>query len=289
MARSNEFVGSGSIDRGPEVFAQTDVALDPKQRRLDSRQRALVLADRIGLGAQWELAFGARALSAWTSAPSTAMGCWKRRTRKDAVLPQAALLFKPQQNVSLYASYAKSLAAGGTAPWFADNADEVLCRRPRPTSWKPAPSSNWMACAWARRCSTSARPINSPNSRPMEVLLFVQQGRLHNRGLELSADGASYRATAPFVSVAAIRARAEETDIADYEGHQAINVPKRVPACRPTTACLASMAWRCWQACNTAGASSPTGSAMPACRRTPWPTWVRVTPLHWAAWRPPGV
>ncbi|MCF5941559.1 TonB-dependent siderophore receptor, partial [Xanthomonas perforans] len=40
----NEFVGSGSIDRDPEVFAQTDVALDPKQRRLDSRQRALVMA-----------------------------------------------------------------------------------------------------------------------------------------------------------------------------------------------------------------------------------------------------
>lgn len=121
----NEFVGSGSIDRDPEVFAQTDVALDPKQRRLDSRQRALVLADRIGLGSQWELSLGARYVRLDERAFDRD-GLLERRTRKDAVLPQAALLFKPQQQVSLYASYAKSLAAGGTAPWFADNADEIL-------------------------------------------------------------------------------------------------------------------------------------------------------------------
>lgn len=54
----------------------------------------------------------------------------------------------------------------------------------------------------------------------------MQQGRLHNRGLELSADGAATRQLRLFASVAAIRARAEDTDIAEYEGHQAINVPK---------------------------------------------------------------
>ncbi|MBD4029597.1 TonB-dependent receptor, partial [Xanthomonas citri pv. citri] len=57
-------------------------------------------------------------------------------------------------------------------------------------------------------------------------LRYVQQGRLHNRGLELSADGAATEQLRVFASVAAIRARAEDTDIAEYEGHQAINVPK---------------------------------------------------------------
>lgn len=99
----NEFVGSGSIDRDPDVFAQTDVALDPKQRRLDSRQRALVMADRIGLGAQWELSLGARYVQL-DERSFDRDGQLERRARKDTVLPQAALLFKPQQNMSLYAS-----------------------------------------------------------------------------------------------------------------------------------------------------------------------------------------
>ncbi|CAD7724502.1 Ferrichrome receptor FcuA [Xanthomonas hydrangeae] len=220
----NEFVGSGSIDRDPEVFAQTDVALDPKQRRLDSRQRALVLADRIGLGTQWELALGARTVRLDERAFDRD-GLLERRTRKDAVLPQAALLFKPQQNMSLYASYAKSLAAGGTAPWFADNADEIL----PPTNAYQLETGAKLELDGLRLGAAlfdirQAYQFTQPQADG--GLLFVQQGRLHNRGLELSADGAATEQLRVFASVAAIRARAEDTDIAAYEGHQAINVPK---------------------------------------------------------------
>ncbi|MCC8625737.1 TonB-dependent receptor [Xanthomonas vesicatoria] len=220
----NEFVGSGSIDRDPDVFAQTDVALDPKQRRLDSRQRALVLADRIGLGAQWELSLGARAVRLDERAFDRD-GLLERRTLKDAVLPQAALLFKPQQHVSLHASYAKSLATGGTAPWFADNADEIL----PPTNAYQLETGAKVELEGLRLGAAlfdirQAYQFTQPQADG--GLLFVQQGRLHNRGLELSADGAATEQLRLFASVAAIRARAEDTDIADYEGHQAINVPK---------------------------------------------------------------
>ncbi|WP_372391808.1 TonB-dependent receptor [Xanthomonas sp. NCPPB 3582] len=220
----NEFVGSGHIDRDPDVFAQTDVALDPRQRRLDSRQRALVLADRIGLGAAWELSLGARAVRLDERAFDRD-GLLERRTRKDAVLPQAALLFKPQQHVSLYASYAKSLAAGGTAPWFADNADEIL----PPTNAYQLETGAKLDLDGLRLGAAlfdirQAYQFTQPQTDG--GLLFVQQGRLRNRGLELSADGAATEQLRLFASVAAIRARAEDTGIPDYEGHQAINVPK---------------------------------------------------------------
>ncbi|MGV7189296.1 TonB-dependent receptor [Xanthomonas axonopodis] len=220
----NEFVGSGSIDRDPDVFAQTDVALEPKQRRLDSRQRALVMADRIGLGAQWELSLGARYVQL-DERSFDRDGQLERRTRKDTVLPQAALLFKPQQNMSLYASYAKSLAAGGTAPWFADNADEIL----PPTNAYQLETGAKIDLQGLRLGAAlfdirQAYQFTQPQADG--GLLYVQQGRLHNRGLELSADGAATRQLRLFASVAAIRARAEDTDIAEYEGHQAINVPK---------------------------------------------------------------
>ncbi|MEA9860044.1 TonB-dependent siderophore receptor [Xanthomonas campestris pv. raphani] len=220
----NEFVGSGSIDRDPEVFAQTDVALDPKQRRLDSRQRAVVLADRIGLGAQWELALGARYVRLDERAFDRD-GVLERRTRKDALLPQAALLFKPQQQVTVYASYAKSLAAGGTAPWFADNADEIL---PPTNAYQLETGAKWQLQGVRLGAAVfdirQAYQFTQPQADG--GLLYVQQGRLHNRGLELSADGAVTGQLQLFASVAAIRARAEDTGIAAYEGHQAINVPK---------------------------------------------------------------
>ncbi|MFA0924178.1 TonB-dependent receptor [Xanthomonas fragariae] len=220
----NAFVGSGSIDRDPEVFAQTDVPLDPKQRRLDSRQRALVLADRIGFGSQWELSLGARYVRLDERAFDRE-GVLERRTRNNAVLPQAALLFKPQQQTSVYASYAKSLAAGGTAPWFADNADAIL----PPTNAYQLETGAKIELEGLRLGAEffdirQAYQFTQPQADGS--LLYVQQGRLNDRGLELSADGAATRQLRLFASVAAIRARAEDTDIAEYEGHQAINVPK---------------------------------------------------------------
>ncbi|AAM38373.1 iron receptor [Xanthomonas citri pv. citri str. 306] len=152
-------------------------------------------------------------------------GQLERRTRKDTVLPQAALLFKPQQNMSLYASYAKSLAAGGTAPWFADNADEIL----PPTDAYQLETGAKIDLQGLRLGAAlfdirQAYQFTQPQADG--GLLYVQQGRLHNRGLELSADGAATRQLRLFASVAAIRARAEDTGIGEYEGHQAINVPR---------------------------------------------------------------
>ena len=49
-----------------------------------------------------------------------------RHTQQYVFLPQAALIYKPIENLSLYTRYNKGLSLGGTAPWFANNADETL-------------------------------------------------------------------------------------------------------------------------------------------------------------------
>ncbi|MEE7560302.1 TonB-dependent siderophore receptor, partial [Xanthomonas sp. Kuri4-2] len=121
----NEWIGTGNIASDPEVLTPTDVAVGPRHRRLDSRQDALVLSDRIGLGEAWQLLLGARRVRLDERAYDRD-GVLERRTRVSELLPQAALLFKPDAAWSLYGSYAKSLAGGGTAPWFASNADSIL-------------------------------------------------------------------------------------------------------------------------------------------------------------------
>ncbi|NWE80464.1 TonB-dependent receptor domain-containing protein, partial [Pseudomonas yamanorum] len=49
-----------------------------------------------------------------------------RHTQQYVFLPQASLIYKPVENISLYTSYSKGLSFGGTAPWFAQNESETL-------------------------------------------------------------------------------------------------------------------------------------------------------------------
>lgn len=49
-----------------------------------------------------------------------------RHTQRYVFLPQAALIYKPVQNLSLYTRYSKGLSPGGEAAWFPTNAYEIL-------------------------------------------------------------------------------------------------------------------------------------------------------------------
>ncbi|MBN6150061.1 TonB-dependent receptor [Xanthomonas sp. AmX2] len=220
----NEWIGSGRIDADPPVFAQADAELDPKRRRLDSTQTSLLASDRIGIGEAWQVLLGARQVRyderAWDRD-----GALIRRTRRSELLPQAAVLFKPQDALSLYASFAKGLSPGGTASWFASNADEILA----PTSAYQSEAGlkyerDGLALGAALFDIRQAYQYAQPQDDG--TFLYLQQGRLHNRGIELSADGAVGGGLRLQASVAGIRARAEDTGTPAYEGHQALNVPR---------------------------------------------------------------
>lgn len=220
----NEYIGNGSIDADPAVFDPTTVPLGPYHRRLDSRQQALLFSDRIVIGPAWQLMLGARQVWLDERAFDDA-GQLVRHTRKDVVLPQAALLFKPTNDWSLYASWSRSLAAGGTAPWFAANADEILA----PTrSTQRELGARWEneGLRVGATLFDIAQAYQYPQPQDDGTLLYLQQGQLRNRGIELSADGALTSRLHVYASAAAIRSRAQDSGYAAYEGHQAINVPK---------------------------------------------------------------
>ncbi|MEQ4573404.1 TonB-dependent siderophore receptor [[Pseudomonas] boreopolis] len=220
----NEWVGTGDIHADPQVFAQADATLDPKRRRFDSTQRALVASDRIGFGEAWQLLLGARQVR-YDERVWDRDGILTRRTRKSELLPQAALLFKPWEDLSLYASFAKGLSPGGTASWFASNADEVFAptasyQREAGVKYQLGGLALGAALFDIRQAYQYAQPQADGS------FLYVQQGRLHNRGIELSADGTIAGRLHLQASAAGIRARAEDTGTPAYEGHQSLNVPK---------------------------------------------------------------
>jgi iron complex outermembrane receptor protein len=220
----NEWVGTGNIYTDTTVVAAADAELGPKRRRQDSVQKSLLLTDRIDVNDAWQLLLGARQVR-YDERVWDRTGVLTRHTQRDILLPQAALLFKPGQQLSLYASFAKGLSPGGTAAWFASNADEILAPT---TSYQHelGVKYEYRALALGAALFDTRQAYQYSQPQADGSLLYVQQGRLHNRGLELSANGRLSERLQLQASIAAIRARAEETGTAAYEGHQALNTPR---------------------------------------------------------------
>ena len=222
-AAVNEWLGSANIDQEAPTYAPTDVPLNDSHRALDSRQYGLFVTDRIRFNEQWQTVLGGREVRLDEKAFDSD-GNQARHTQQYVFLPQAALIYKPIENLSLYTRYSKGLSLGGSAPWFASNKDETLA----PTTSRQIEAGvkyDWRRISFAaavfqmRQAYQYAKPDGAGN------FTYVQQGQQKNTGLELSANGWATDRLQISSSVAAIRARVTGSGTPDYEGHQAINVP----------------------------------------------------------------
>ena len=219
----NQMIGSANINSEPADFAPYDGPLNDSYRRLDSRQYGLFFSDRISLGEHWQAVLGAREVRlderTWGEEGSAG-----RHTRQYQLLPNAALIYKPHEDTTVYASYSKGLSAGGTAPWFASNAAEILA----PTLSRQLElgiKQDWQGLSLSaalfqiRQAYQYARPDGDG------AFTYVQQGQQKNTGLELGASGWVTSRLQVHASAAAIRARVKGSGTEAYEGHQALNVP----------------------------------------------------------------
>jgi iron complex outermembrane receptor protein len=220
----NAYIGEGNIYQPSPVLEPYDGPLGHTYRRLDSRQYGLFASDRISFNEQWQTILGGRQVRLDEETYNQA-GTTTRHTQRSVFLPQVALIYKPRPDTSLYASYSKGLSLGGEAAWFSSNADEVL----------PPTTSRQLEVGIKRdfqRLSLTAALFQITQdlqyNRPNEdgTTTFVQQGKQKNVGIELSANGHVISDLQVSASVAAIRARVSDSGTDDYDGHQAINVPK---------------------------------------------------------------
>ena len=220
----NAYIGEGNIYQPSPVLEPYDGPLGHTYRRLDNRQYGLFASDRISFNEQWQTILGGRQVRLDEETYNQA-GATTRHTQRSVFLPQVALIYKPRPDTSLYASYSKGLSLGGEAAWFSSNAEEVL----------PPTTSRQLEVGVKRdfqRLSLTAAlfqitqdlQYNRPNDDG--TITFVQQGKQKNVGLELSANGHLTSDLQVSASVAAIRARVSGSGTDDYDGHQAINVPK---------------------------------------------------------------
>lgn len=220
----NEYIGSGNINTDTPTFAPTDVPLNDRHRTLDSRQYGLFVTDRISFNEQWQTVLGGREVRLDEKAFDQ-FGVQERHTQQYVFLPNAALIYKPVENISLYTSYSKGLSLGGTAPWFANNPDKTLA----PTVSRQVEAGvkyDWRRISFAAAVFQTRQAYQYAKPDSAGDFTYVQQGQQKNTGLELSANGWATERLQIATSVAAIRARVSGSGTPQYEGHQTINVPK---------------------------------------------------------------
>lgn len=219
----NEWLGSGNIETGAPALDPSDLAVGSSTRRLDSRQYGVFVSDRISFNEQWQTVIGAREVrldeKTWDE-----NGTAGRHTRQYQLLPNAALIYKPRPDTTVYASYSKGLSAGGTAPWFANNAAEILA----PTLSRQLElgiKRDWQGVSLSAALFQIRQAYQYARPEGDGTFNYVQQGQQKNTGLELGASGWMTSRLQVHASAAAIRARVTGSGTDAYEGHQAINVP----------------------------------------------------------------
>ncbi|MFB4393788.1 TonB-dependent siderophore receptor [Pseudomonas sp. LS_1] len=220
----NEWLGTGNIGTGAPALAPSDKPVGASEKRLDSRQYGLFVNDRISFNEQWQAVLGARGVrldeKTWSETGEPG-----RHTQQYEVLPNAALIYKPQPDTTLYASWSKGLSAGGIAPWYASNAAEILA----PTLSRQLEigiKRDWQGMSLSAALFQIRQAYQYARPEGAGAFTYVQQGQQKNTGLELGASGWVTSKLQVHASAAAIRARVKGSGTEAYEDHQAINVPR---------------------------------------------------------------
>ncbi len=221
-----DYVGSANIaQRNPPFFPPSPNQPGPVIPRLDDWQRSAYALDRLHLGAESQVIVGAQFVRL-TERSWNGDGTPARSTRLAQTLPQAALLWRPTDALTAYLSYAKGLSLGAQAPYWTTNAGDTLAPRlsrqlEAGAKYQWSPTLDLEAAIYRIH-----QPYQFAEPDAAGGFTFIQRGQEVHTGLELSAHGAVTDNLRLDAGIAWIRALANGTGVAAYEGHQVANVPR---------------------------------------------------------------
>lgn len=220
----NELIGVGNIYTDTVDFAPTTVQVGQAYQAINSEQWSLSASDRIEWNSQWSTLVGGKWINLDEKA-NNKKGQQTRHTEFDKFLPQFAVTYQPLVTTMLYASYAKGLADGRSAAWFADNDGEILA---------PIHSVQYeiglkqQINQFLLTAALFDLKQDNQYTKPTETgsFVFVQEGEQHSQGLELGVQGNLTQNLALTSSLALTKARLNNINAVEYRNHQAQNVPK---------------------------------------------------------------
>lgn len=228
FAGVNEWIGVGNIYTETIDFSPVTANAGPKYQALKSKQTAFTALDRIEWNEHWTTLIGGKWIELDEQAHAyDAEGKQVIKVRDTDLakfLPQFAISYSPLESTTVYASYAKGLSDGKSAPWFAENAAETLApiySEQYEIGFKQQIHDFLLTAAVfdLRQDNQYSKPISG-------LRYFIAEGEQHSQGLELGLNGALTDHLALTSSLALTKARLENVEAVEYGNHQAQNVPK---------------------------------------------------------------
>ena len=244
----NEWIGSENIYQPIEAFGP-ETTKTPGDRILDedNHQAALILQDRIHLPGRIQLLVAGREDSLRDhdkKATALVNGVVTDGVNTDKMvwLPQYAITFQPTDELTLYGNYSVQLSLGLQAPWWTDNSSFYLApyfTRQTEIGAKFQPTANLLT-------SVAIFRMHAPffYNRVLQVadsycdynynygedvqpgdLCFEAYGRESHDGIEFSAQGRAAHWLSLTASATALKATAENSGTAAYDGKQILNTP----------------------------------------------------------------
>lgn len=219
----NEYVGTANIYQNNTDFepsAKTN--LGARYKSLDSKQLSLLASDLIDLNSQWSVLLSGR----WIHLDEQAYKAkgLVRSTKLDQFLPQGAIIYKPSSTTTLYASYAKGLSDGGTAPWYTNNDGVTLAPR-HATQYELGLKQQLNQALFSLSIFDLKQDNQYSKANTDGSLDFVQEGKQHNRGVEVSVSGQLFERLDLSTSMSYTKARLQNVSDVSYQNHQIQNVP----------------------------------------------------------------
>lgn len=223
---SNQLIENeiGNIYVDKPDFPMPTEKLGNRFKALESDQTAFTVSDRVQFNDQWSTLLGGKLIHLDEQAYNSD-GQQSRDTDLNKFLPQLALMYSPTATTNLYASYAKGLSDGGEAPWFANNALEVLSPKNSEQYELGVKQQirNFLVTAaiFDLKQDNQYSKVNADGTFD-----FVEQGEQHNQGIELGLTGALTDTLDVSSGVTYTKSRLVDIDTDSYKGHQTQNVPK---------------------------------------------------------------
>lgn len=220
----NEYVGTANIYKNNTDFEPSiKTNLGKRYTSLDSNQLSLLASDLIDLNSQWSVLLNGRWLHLDEQAYKT-KGL-DRSTKLNQFLPQGVIIYKPSDRTTVYASYAKGLSDGGTAPWYSNNDGVTLAPR-HSTQYELGLKQQFdgVLVTWSifdLKQDNQYSKVNTDGS-----LDFVQEGKQHHRGVEIAATGQLFKRLDVSTSLSYTKAHLQNVSDTSYQHHQIQNVPK---------------------------------------------------------------
>jgi iron complex outermembrane receptor protein len=197
-------------------------SLRSQYRSASLHERAVFVADTLQFNEQWQLIAGLRRATLATRSYNFS-GAQTAAYDKGATTPSLAVVFKPQQALSIYGSYVQGLEQGGRAPAGTVNAGEVFAPL---KSEQIEAGIKWQADAGTLLTASLFRIDKGLGFTDPATNTYTQEGSQVHDGLETSVTGALTRDVSVVAGYMFLDAVAKRTGNPAIDGRRPVNVPK---------------------------------------------------------------